>query len=161
MTFTPRDTVTPSDRDLVRKIVESTGFFTPEEELIAVELVDEHLAKGPSSGYFFLFCEDGSGSVLGYTCFGPIPGTKESFDLYWIAVDKERQGLGAGRWLMQRTEEAVMALGGTRIYADTSLKDLYEPTRTFYLHLGYHEEARFEDFYAPGDGKVIYVKVLA
>lgn len=34
--------------------------------------------------------------------------------------------------------------------------DLYAPTRKFYTSLGYAEEARLADFYAPGDDKVIY-----
>ena len=37
----------------------------------------------------------------------------------------------------------------------------YEPTRAFYLRVGYVEEARLRDFYARGDDKVFYVKRLA
>ena len=41
-----RSQVTPSDRDAVRRIVETTGFFRADEVDVAVELVDEALAKG-------------------------------------------------------------------------------------------------------------------
>jgi len=47
-----------------------------------------------------------------------------------------------------------------RIYADTSSSDRYAPTRGFYKRMGFAEQARLPDFYAPGDGKVIYVKAL-
>ena len=36
----------------------------------------------------------------------------------------------------------------------------YLPTRGFYLRCGYRQEALLKDFYAPGDDKVIYIKLL-
>src|SRR5690606_23231338 len=48
-----RTEVNPGDRRRVREIVESTGFFTPAEVDVAVELVDERLSKADASGYFF------------------------------------------------------------------------------------------------------------
>jgi len=57
--------------------------------------------------------------------------------------------------------ERIMAGRGARlIYADTSSRPQYEPTRAFYLSCGYVQEAFLADFYAPGDGKVIFVKPL-
>ncbi|MGH6749630.1 MAG: GNAT family N-acetyltransferase [Methyloceanibacter sp.] len=50
--------------------------------------------------------------------------------------------------------------GAKHIYVDTSSSDRYAPTRGFYQRMGFVEEARLPDFYAPGDGKVIYVKEL-
>ena len=49
---------------------------------------------------------------------------------------------------------------GRRIYIETSAKPQYEPTRSFYVRCGYVEEARFRDFYAPGDDKLVYGKSL-
>jgi ribosomal protein S18 acetylase RimI-like enzyme len=155
-----RHQVRQPDRDAVTKITESTGFFNPEEMLIAVELVDAHLLNGARSGYHFLFCEDASGAVLGYTCYGQVPGTKESFDLYWIVVDRQHQGSGVGSRLLQKTEKDIARMGGTRIYVETSSRDLYTHTRAFYSRSGYIQEAQLKDFYAPGDSKVIYVREL-
>ena len=39
--------VRPDDRQSVRRLVESTGVFSPVEVDVAVELVDERLAEGP------------------------------------------------------------------------------------------------------------------
>lgn len=155
-----RDHALPGDAAAVRNIVESTGFFSKEEVLIAIELVGERLRKGVECGYHFLFCEAEGGSVLGYTCFGPIPGTKSSFDLYWIAVHTQKRGLGIGHRLIERTETAVAGMGGTRIYIETSSRNLYKPTQEFYLRQGYEQEAVIKDFYASGDSKIIYGKVL-
>jgi GNAT superfamily N-acetyltransferase len=151
--------VAPADRLAVRAIAESTGFFSPAETDVAVELVDERLAKGPASGYEFAFAEEG-GELLGYSCFGPIAATEASFDLYWIVVAKNRQGAGVGRMLMVESERLIHAAGGRRVYVETSSRAQYEPTRAFYQRGGYRIEVILDDFYAPGDGKVILVKVL-
>jgi ribosomal protein S18 acetylase RimI-like enzyme len=161
MTLFFRDNAVPSDRDRVMHMVKNTGFFNPEEELIALDLVNAHLENGPDSGYLFLFCQDRSGTMLGYTCYGRIPGTASSYDLYWIVVDKGSQRLGIGRQLLAETEALVRKMGGTRIYIETSSRELYRPTRAFYRKSGYLEEAELRDFYAPGDSKIIFVKELA
>ena len=43
---------------------------------------------------------------------------------------------------------------------DTSQRTEYASTRAFYESCGYLQEAVLRDFYAPGDGKVVYCKVL-
>ncbi|RPJ12153.1 MAG: GNAT family N-acetyltransferase, partial [Desulfobacteraceae bacterium] len=110
-----------------------------------------------ASGYYFLFLELDK-KVTGYSCFGPIPGTFTSFDLYWIVVENKSQGYGIGKLLDSKTVDLVREMGGTRLYAETSSKKQYEPTRAFYRKMGYHEAAFLEDFYAPDDGKIIFVK---
>lgn len=151
------------DEDAVRSIVESTDFFSPAEINIAVELVQERRAKGDASGYHFVFLDevqDGQVRTLGYACYGAIDGTLSSYDLYWIAVDDSLRGRGLGRILMQETERRIAAAGGGRIYVDTSSRASYVPTRAFYERSGYLQEALLADFYAPGDGKVIFCKVV-
>jgi len=149
----------PADRDAVRRLTESTGVFHPFEIDVAVELVDERLTRGASSGYEFVFAEE-DGKTLGYACFGPIALTQGSFDLYWIAVEKGRQGCGLGRRLLDESERLMAAAGGRRVYIETSGRDIYEPTRGFYLRCGYRIAAVLRDFYAVGDDKVIFVKEL-
>ncbi|MEZ4599155.1 MAG: GNAT family N-acetyltransferase [Syntrophotaleaceae bacterium] len=155
-----RQNLKVSDCLEIRKVTESTGFFYQEEVDIAVELVEERLAKGERSGYNFWIAEL-DGCVVGYTCFGPIACTRSSFDLFWIVVRGNVRGKGLGRKLLRLSEETVRKMGGTRLYIETSSRELYEPTRQFYLGNDYQEEARLKNFYAPGDDKVIYVKDLS
>jgi GNAT superfamily N-acetyltransferase len=154
-----RTSVTEKDLAAVRQMAESTGFFYPEEVDTAVELVEERLARGPRCGYHFLFAEQ-DGRAVGYTSFGPIALTKESYDLYWIVVAKDYRGKGLGTRLLAQTEEAIASFGGSRVYIETSARPLYTPTRAFYLARGYTQVAELEDFYAPGDAKAMYLKVL-
>ena len=155
-----REQSLPSDLQGVRRIVASSDFFSKKELDIALELVEESLHKGVSSGYHFLFAENGKGQMIGYACFGPIPGTMESYDLYWIAVENEVRGAGLGKEILGKAEQRISELGGNRIYVETSSREQYKPTRAFYSKCGYVKEAGLKDFYSPGDDKIIYVKVL-
>ena len=154
-----RRDVRPGDPAVVEEIVRSTGFFREDEVTVAVELVQERLDKGAGSGYEFIFAKTG-GRTVGYSCFGLIPCTLHSFDLYWIAVAPGSQGSGLGRRLMAEAEGQISRHGGKRVYVDTSSRPQYLPTRGFYEALGYQRAAYLPDFYAPGDGRVIYCKML-
>jgi ribosomal protein S18 acetylase RimI-like enzyme len=157
---TLRGQVAPADRDAVRRIVEATGFFRPDEVDVAVELVDEALAKGAASGYHFIFAET-AGVVAGYACYGPIACTLGSYDLYWIAVDPNRQGQGLGQLLLREAERQIAQSGGRHIYIETSGRPQYTPTRAFYQRCGYEVAAVLAEFYDRGDDKVIWRKRCA
>ncbi len=157
--LTYRREVCPADQEAVRALVSSSGFFSTEEILIAVELVAERLSRGEGSGYSFLLAE-GKGRVAGYTCFGPVPGSLHSYDLYWIAVDNGLRRKGIGKDLLFRSEELILKNGGRRIYIETSSRPQYGETLAFYRSCGYKMAAFLEDFYAPADGKIILVKAL-
>ena len=146
-----------SDAKAIRDLVIEAGVFSPEEIDIAEELIRERLQKGLESGYEFLFAEIGD-ALAGYACFGRIPLTRASFDLYWIVVAPRFRCHGIGRQLMLRVEERLRARGGGQVYIETSSRQPYEAARRFYLASGYEECARFADFYAPGDAKVVFVK---
>jgi ribosomal protein S18 acetylase RimI-like enzyme len=154
-----RADIQPADLATVQRLVQSSGFFSAAEVAIAVELVEERLGKGAASGYEFLLAEC-QGQVVGYTCFGFIPGTQYSYNLYWIVVDSHCQGRGIGKALLSRTEAAIHQQGGRRVYIETSSRRQYAPTQRFYQRCDYRLEAILEDFYAPGDGKFIYSKSL-
>jgi len=155
-----RTEVKEGDESFVRDIVSSSGFFSEEEVQIAVDLVRERIKNGEISGYHFLFA-DLNGKTIGYTCYGRIPGTLCSYDLYWIAVKEEYRGRGIGKILIKKTEELIKSMGGCRIYIETSSRRLYDSTRMFYKRCGYKEESILKDYYSPRDDKVIYVKSLS
>ena len=148
-----------SDAQRVRDLCESTGFFHLYEVDVAEELVVERLTKGAASGYEFIFALL-DGEIVGYACFGPIACTKSSFDLYWLVVGDRWRGRGFGRALLVESERAMRELGALRLYAETSSRGQYAPTRAFYERCGFHADAVLQDFYDTGDGKVIYVKTL-
>jgi ribosomal protein S18 acetylase RimI-like enzyme len=157
-----RSAVGPSDPAAVGKLVAATGFFSRQEQSIAVELADSALTQGTASGYEFLFADmpGASGRLAGYVCYGPIPATASSFDVYWIVVDPSCQGAGLGRRLLAAAEVRAKAQGAQQMFVDTAGRAQYAPTRAFYERVGYRKAAVLENFYAPGDAKVIFAKDL-
>jgi acetoin utilization deacetylase AcuC-like enzyme/GNAT superfamily N-acetyltransferase len=154
-----RDALQPQDPERIRRLVTVTGFFNTAEVEIAEELVRERLARGDESGYYFVMAEH-YGRLVGYSCYGPIAGTANSFDLFWIAVHPDFQRRGLGRKLIKESERRIHKAGGRRIYVETSERAEYASTRIFYENNGYRLESLLKDFYAPGDGKATYCKVL-
>ena len=135
--------------------------FSRDEIDCALSLVDETLADpAQADPYRFVVAADGDepARVLGYACFGTTPLTAGTCDLYWIAVDPTLHGGGLGRRLLDEVERVLRAEGQHQLVIETSSRSDYEPTRAFYLRVGYFEEARVRDFYARGDDKVFYVK---
>ena len=157
-----RLTLQEGDATAVHALVAETGFFSESEQQVAVELVEETLSRGAASGYHFVLADDPDdpGQLLGYTCYGPIPATESSYDLYWIAVAPGQQRKGLGGELLRETERLALQQGARRMFVDTSGREQYSPTRRFYERMGYRVEARLEDFYAPGDDKLIFAKSL-
>jgi len=154
-----REVLRASDAEAVCSLVRATGTFSTAEIALAASLVDDALQKGPRSEYRFLFGTL-SERLVGYSCYGAIAATESSFDLYWIVVSPDQQRRGLGQLLLARTEEQALALGGRRLYVETSSRPQYAHARALYQRAGYVLVATLEDFYAPGDHKTIYVKLL-
>jgi GNAT superfamily N-acetyltransferase len=155
-----RRTVRPGDAPRIRQLTKATGFFNLEETALAAELVDERLERGVKSGYHFILADRGP-KLVGYACFGPIPCTLSSFDLYWIVVHPSEQGRGLGRLLLHQVEASAVGRGALRLYADTSSRAQYAPTRRFYESVGFTAAGVFQNFYAEEDDKVVYAKTLS
>jgi GNAT superfamily N-acetyltransferase len=154
-----RHHVEPRDPQRVRRLAESTGFFSRSEVGIAEKLVAEGLAQGPAGGYHFVFVEV-NGHLAGYACYGPVPMTASAFDLYGVVVAPDCQGKGIGRMILQEAERRIRRAGGETFYAETPGRHPYEGVRAFYERMGFRVASVLEDFYAPGDGKVIFSKKL-
>lgn len=154
-----RESVSHEDIDAIRRLVVAAGVFNAEEIPIAGELVSERIERGTASGYEFILAEQAN-ELVAYACFGPIAGTRKRYDLYWIAVHPKAQRSGTGARLMEKVEAKVREAGGERIYIDTSSAAYYTAARGFYARVGYKIAAELPDFYAPGDGKVIFEKAL-
>lgn len=156
---TYRNTLIESDRNDLKKLLESTKVFYDFETDVAIEIVDVFLSKGEASGYYFYVAEQ-DGRVTGFVNFGPTPCTRASWDIYWIAVTKELQGQGLGAVLLKMAEDKIAAKGGLNIWIETSSRPDYLPTRKFYLKTGYDQACELTDFYNKDDHKVVFVKRL-
>jgi ribosomal protein S18 acetylase RimI-like enzyme len=163
-TMTGRPAVTlreflADDRGPIESILKATGVFFDDEVAVALELFDIALTRPGQTDYVFL-CADVSGRLAGYACYGPVPMTDRTWDLYWIAVDPTLHGLGVGRRLLDGMEKDLRARGARKIFIETGGREAYDPTRRFYLATGYTVAAVLPEFYRPGDDKYVFVKDL-
>jgi len=147
-----------AQRARLEELTRATGFFREEEVATAVELLDESLAGDDDYRFVGAFETD---DLVGYACWGPTPGTEGTSDLYWIVVDRSRQGAGVGTKLLSEVEGRLLAEGCRLVVVETSSRADYAPTRGFYENRGYTRAATIPGYYAPGDDLVVYTKDLA
>lgn len=151
-----RNQLKPSDIAHIKDIVISTGFFYDSEVDIALELAQENLEKGEeTSEYIFNIAEENN-IPIAYSCYGKIPGTENSFDLYWIVVHNSYRGKGIGKIIMDMLVKDIKKRSGTSIWIETSSRSLYEPTRQFYISYGCELVAELPEFYGKNDHKLIF-----
>ena len=149
----------PDDRPAIERILSEAGVFRPEEVAIGLELVDETLNPGPSTDYRWSIA-DREGRVVGFACFGPVPLTEGTFDLYWIAVDPAARRGAIARRIETAVAETIAREGGRWLLAETSSTPAYQAARRFYLASGYDLLGTIADFYRPGDDRIVFGKRL-
>ena len=146
-------------RARLEQLTRATGLFREEEVATAVELLDASLGERGTDDYNFVGAFERD-ELIGYACWGPTPGTEATWDLYWIVVDRTRQGSGIGTQLLQEVESRLTAHGARLVVVETSSRADYRGTRAFYEARGYTRAATIPGYYAPGDDLVVYTKDL-
>ena len=149
----------PDDRAAIERILRGVGVFREAEVRIGLELVDETLHPRPSTDYQWSIA-DREGIVVGFACFGPVPLTEGTYDLYWIAVAPDEQGTEVATMLDDAATLAVRNLGARWLLAETSSTSEYIRAHRFYARRGYDLIGRIPDFYRPGDDRLTYGKRL-
>lgn len=148
------------DAPAIHCIAQNAGVFSPNEIASVSEMLDAFFDPGPDDDFLFIVARDGARNVTGFACYGPIPFTDRVWDLYWICVERSRQRNGVGRELLHCMGEDLQAHKARAIYLETSQSDSYHAARAFYEREGFECVAHLEDFYAPGEGKVIFRKTF-
>jgi ribosomal protein S18 acetylase RimI-like enzyme len=149
-----------ADLAAVANLVASAGNFNEAEVECALELVDIYLTDRNQTDYRVMVAEGPDKRVCAYVCWGPVPLTKGTYDLYWIATHPDFRGFGFGHKLMSYVEGKVRENMGRLLVVETSSKQSYQATIEFYHRLGYEEASRIRDFYDIGDDKLVFVKKI-
>jgi ribosomal protein S18 acetylase RimI-like enzyme len=139
------------------ELTAATGYFKPADVEALREVLDDFFAS--PGGHQCVSHED-SGRIVAFAYYAEASMTDRTWYLWWIAVDPSTQGKGLGRALMRHVEQDVRGRNGRLMLIETSSTPLYEPTRGFYLRLGYEQEALLRNYYAEGDGMVVFRKRL-
>jgi ribosomal protein S18 acetylase RimI-like enzyme len=149
----------PTDSPDLKTIAEKTGVFKAHEIDALGEVLEDYFAANQEIGHQSFTAVIDS-RIVGFVYFEPVAMTDNTWDLWWIAVDPEIQGKGIGAKLMDFAENQMREEGGRVITLDTSSTEIYEPTRKFYLKIGYKLWGTLPDYYCDGDGKCVFGKRL-
>ena len=148
-----RERLAAHHRESLADLLGRTPEFSPDDVVVALELIDDALAGGPD--YRFLVDTEG-GIAQGYVCFGATAMTEGTYDLYWICVDPDKKGRGIGRALVAEMEREIARDGARLVRVETAGSAEYAATRAFYERAGYEIVATIRDFYRSGNALVIY-----
>jgi aminoglycoside 6'-N-acetyltransferase I len=149
--------IKPSDVKGLEKLLKKIPNFNEAEVKVAMELI-EITVNNPTQTDYNIFVYEEDGKILGYHCTGKRPLTDAVYDLYWIVADPENSGKGIGKNLLEHAENFVKERKGRWILAETSSKDSYLSTQSFYLRNNYTILSEIKDFYAVGDNLLIFGK---
>lgn len=86
--------------------------------------------------------------------------TDGTWNLYLLAVHPQHHGQGLSVAMVRHVEQDLLAADARVLLIETSGVPEFVGQRTFYTRLGYHQEDRIREFYAPGDDKIVYWKLL-
>lgn len=152
--------ISEKDRNSIAEILRSSGYFYEFEIDTALEIADDTLSKGmEKSGYCWMKVMQNN-KLVAFGNYAKNAFSTHSWDFYWLAVHNDSRGQKVGSKLMEAIEDDIRKCGGKIIWIETSGRPLYAPTEGFYRNKGYTLQASLKDFYAPGDPKQIYSKVL-
>ena len=143
--------------DTLIRLVHGIGILEADEvDTFATMIAGTIAGAMPGHRWFVL---DG-GALLGCAYAAPGEFQTDVWDLWFIGLVPGARRTGGGRRLVIAVEEAARAAGARMLIVETGGAAKFAGARAFYLALGYHEEARVRDYYAPGDDKVIYRRVF-
>jgi ribosomal protein S18 acetylase RimI-like enzyme len=151
--------ITPADIEAVVALTAATDMFKPLEINALREVLDDYFEEEMARGHVAVVWEDAD-QIAGFTYYGPVPLGDRTWQLWWIAVAKTRQGTGVGSRLLRHAEDDMRRKHGRLLFIETGSAPLYEPTRHFYRKFGYEQHALLQDYYADGDSMVIFRKAL-
>ena len=133
----------------------AAGLFSDHEITVALEVFDDGFVDPDyeSAGVEI------EGALVGWACWGPTPNQEGTFDLYWIVVDRGRQGSGLGTLLLAEMWQRIAGRART-VLVETSGRADYAPTRRFYERHGYRQVGVEVGHYGPGDDLIRFAKAL-
>ena len=155
----------PDDMAAILSIAEAIG-FQPGELKVVNQLLTDYFTdvssrdslQNNNAERFWLTNDQDNDESIGVAYCEPERMTDQTWNLQLIAIHPDYQGQGHGGELLRYVEETLKVRGGRMLLVETLAS--FDLAQAFYRKHGYEEEARIRDFYATGEDKVVFRKVL-
>lgn len=143
------------DLTSAKDVIDTTGLFPGE---MLDEMAAPFLTGIASDDLWFVATDEQV--VLGLVYCSQERMTDGTWNLLLIAVRESEQGHGVGSRLTRHLEQALSERNGRVLIVETSALPDFDRTRAVYRTLEYVEVARIPEFYAVGEDKVVFWKLL-
>lgn len=143
---------TQSDITAIGALAEAAGLFPAD---MLPEMIAPGLAKGPDLWWVSTGRDEG---VTGFAFARPEEAADNVWNMLALAVTPRARGTGAAAGLLGAVENAA---GARMMIIETTQLPVQARARAFYAKSGYSEEGRVRDYYAAGEDKIIFRKVMA
>lgn len=144
--------VQPEDVPVLGAVAESAGLFP-------AEFLPDMIAPSFDGGSdVWRLCENAEGTPCGFAFARLEELTDRVWNILALCVGSEDRGVGHASALLAAMEDVLDA---RMIVIETTQLPEQSAARAFYEKSGYSHEGTVRDFYAEGEHKVIYRKMLA
>lgn len=150
-----RNNLTLQDPDNIRVIAQSTGFFDEKDTELSADIAQSILEDGEDEDHKFIFADDDD-KTIAFACFGMVPESEASYELYWLSTLNEYRGQGVGKEVIAKLLNDIKNAGGRKLFLKTCGNEKYEPTRKFYERCGFKLEAVLKEYYDENEDCYIY-----
>ena len=135
-----------------------SGLFPPEGIADIEATLASFFAGGTVGDQWRASILESRAAAIAY--YAPERMTDGTWNLY---LRQSTQSTKVKDWAVpvQQVEQDLLQASARVLLIETSGVPDFAGQRAFYVRLGYHEEARIREFYAPGDDKVVYWENLA
>ena len=140
----------------IMNIVRESGQFDDDSLKYVEDTLLQHL-QNPSSA-LWLTADDGGPVGVAYCIPEPVANGTWNLLMLWTRSDVHRRGYGGQ--LVNQIEAELQARAARLLIVETSGLAEFAAARAFYLKSGFKHEATIQNFFAPGDNKLVFTKQL-
>lgn len=137
-------------------IIEASGQFDDESLSHVRDTLAQHFAG--EGGALWLTADDGE--PVGVAYCAPEPVTRGTWNLLMLWTRADRHGRGHGAALVQHLERELTKREARLLIVETSGLASFGPARRFYSKCGFLQEATIKNFFAAGDDKLVFTKLV-